>query len=87
MGQYLSRMKEASDLERLWTDYLDELVREAAAHPGQEAKVVAIGIHPFVMGTPAGAAAMRRVLAYLREQRLIWLTDPETLLRAAGEKN
>jgi hypothetical protein len=25
MGQYLSRTKEAADLERLWTDYIDEL--------------------------------------------------------------
>jgi allantoinase len=79
-------MKEASDLERLWIDYLDELAREAAAHPDREATVVAIGIHPFVMGTPTGAAAMGRVLRHIGEQRLIWLTDPETLLRAAGEK-
>jgi peptidoglycan/xylan/chitin deacetylase (PgdA/CDA1 family) len=86
MGQYLSRMKEATDLERLWKDYVDELVREAEADPHSAATVVAIGIHPFVVGTPAGAAAMRRVLAHLREQHLVWITDPEAALRAAGEK-
>src|SRR5262249_51028913 len=50
MGQYLSRFKEATDLERLWVDYVGELAREAAADPKREATVVAIGIHPFVVG-------------------------------------
>ncbi len=85
MGQYLSRFKEASDLERLWIDYVGELAREAAADPGRPATVVAIGIHPFVVGTPAGAAAMRRVLENLKAQQLVWLTDVEAIVRAAGQ--
>ena len=79
MGQFLSRDKEASDLERLWIDYVGELAHEAAADPGREATVVAIGIHPFVMGTPAGAAAMRRVLQTLKKQDLVWVTDVEAV--------
>lgn len=35
---------------------------EAEAHPDREATIVAIGIHPFVVGTPDGAEALRRVL-------------------------
>ena len=62
MGQYLVRSKEPSDMERLWIDYVDELASEAEADPSREATVLVIGIHPFVMGTPAGAAALRRVL-------------------------
>ena len=85
MGQYLSRFKEATDLERLWIDYVGELAREAAANPASEATVVAIGIHPFVVGTPAGAAAMRRVLENLQKQNLVWVTDVEAVLKAAGE--
>jgi len=85
MGQYLSRFKEASDLERLWIDYVGELAREAAAHPDREATVVAIGIHPFVVGTPAGAAAMRRVLESFKKMNLVWITDVEAVLKAAGE--
>lgn len=83
MGQYLSRFKEASDLEHLWVDYVTELAREAAADPRRPATVVAIGIHPFVVGTPAGAAAMRRVLQKLKAQPLVWLTDVEAVLHAA----
>jgi allantoinase len=86
MGHYLSRMKEPGDLERLWIDYVTELAREAAADPNREATVVAIGLHPFVVGTPAGAAAMRRVLENLKQQKLVWLTDVEAVLGAAGEK-
>ena len=86
MGQYLSRNKEATDLETLWIDYVGELAHEAAANPDREATVVAIGIHPFVMGSPAGAAAMRRVLDKLAKQNLVWVTDVEAVLRAAGEK-
>lgn len=86
MGQYLSRNKEATDLERLWIDYITELAREAAASPDREATVIAIGIHPFVVGSPAGAAAMRRVLENLTKQPLVWVTDVEAVLRAAGEK-
>src|SRR5260221_14300484 len=52
---------------------------------GRPATVVAIGIHPFVVGTPAGAAAMRRVLENLKAQELVWLTDVEAILRAAGQ--
>jgi HAMP domain-containing protein len=85
MGQYLSRFKEASDLERLWIDYVGELAREAAANPDREATVVAIGIHPFVVGTPAGASAMRRVLENFRKLNLVWVSDVEAVLKAAGE--
>jgi hypothetical protein len=85
MGQYLSRFKEAGDLERLWIDYVGELAREAAADPNRPATVVAIGIHPFVIGTPAGAAAMRRVLENFRKLNLVWVTDTEAVLKAAGE--
>jgi peptidoglycan/xylan/chitin deacetylase (PgdA/CDA1 family) len=84
MGQYLYRFKEATDLERLWLDYVGELVREAIADPDGDATIVAIGIHPFVVGTPAGAAAMRRVIESLHKQRLVWLTDVEAALKAAG---
>jgi allantoinase len=84
MGQYLSRFKEATDLERLWLDYVGELAREANANPDRDATIVAIGIHPFVVGTPAGAAAMRRVLESLQKARLVWLTDVESALQVAG---
>lgn len=86
MGQYLSRGKEASDLERLWIDYVGELAREARANPDGEATVVAIGLHPFVVGTPAGAAAMRRVLENLKKQDVVWITDVQSVFDAAGGK-
>jgi peptidoglycan/xylan/chitin deacetylase (PgdA/CDA1 family) len=84
MGQYLSRLKEATDLERLWIDYIDELVREGAADPDGNATFVAIGIHPFVVGTPSGTAALRRVLKHLQKERLVWLTDVEAALKVAS---
>ena len=77
MGQYLGRAKEPADMERLWIDYVDELASEAEADPSRQATVVAIGIHPFVMGTPTGAAALRRVLAHFKQQKLLWATDVE----------
>lgn len=86
MGQFLSRFKEASDLERLWVDYVGELAREAAAEPARAATFVAIGIHPFVVGTPAGAAALRRTLGALLKMNGVWLTDTEAVLKAAGVK-
>lgn len=86
MGQYLARLKEPVDLERLWIDYASELAREAAADPGRPATVVAIGIHPFVVGTPAGAASFRRVIEALKKQPLIWLTDTEAVMAAVGQK-
>jgi peptidoglycan/xylan/chitin deacetylase (PgdA/CDA1 family) len=83
MGQFLQRNRDARDLERLWTDYVGELVREAQDDPGREATVVAIGIHPFVVGTPDGAAALRRVLEALKQERLVWVTDIGSVLMAA----
>jgi hypothetical protein len=39
MGQDLPRFEEATDLERLWIDYVGELVREAAATPDSDATI------------------------------------------------
>ena len=86
MGHYLSRSKEPGDLERLWIDYVAELSREAEADPAREATVVAIGIHPFVVGTPAGAAALRRVLQNFKQQKLVWVTNVDRVLSAVDEK-
>ena len=63
-----------------------ELAREAELDPGRPATVVAIGLHPFVVGTPAGAASLRRVLENLKKQKLVWVTDVEAVVTAAGEK-
>ena len=85
MGQYLQRSKDPTDMERLWIDYVTELASDAAAHPDREATVVAIGIHPFVVGTPTGAASLRRVLDDFKKQSLVWVTDVQSVLEAAGE--
>ena len=84
MGQFLSRMKSPTEIEILWLDYVLELVSEARAEPGREATTVVIGLHPFVVGTPDGAAAMRRVLLRLKQEPAVWLTDTEAILKAAG---
>jgi allantoinase len=47
---------------------------------------VVIGIHPFVIGTPDGAAALRRVLSRLKQDDKVWLTDTAAILTAAGLK-
>ena len=86
MGQLLARMKTPAEIETLWLDYVQELAREARANPGREATTVVIGIHPFVVGTPDGAAALRRVLLRLRTDDAVWLTDTEAILKAAGLK-
>jgi allantoinase len=85
MGQYLSRAKEPGDLERMWIEYVGGLVEEAAADPQREATVVAIGIHPFVVGTPSGAAALRRVLDNFKEKKLVWLTDVQAVFEASDK--
>ena len=86
MGQYLERAKDPTDMERIWYDYVAELAREAQADPNHEATVVAIGIHPFVFGTPSGAAALRRVLERFKSQDAVWVTDVDAVLDAAGVK-
>jgi allantoinase len=86
MGQNLARMKSPSEIEALWLDYVLELAEEARADPSREATTVVIGIHPFVVGTPDGAAAMRRVLTRLMREPGIWLTDTEAILEAIDLK-
>ena len=86
MGQYLARTKTPSEIEALWVDYVSELAAEARADPAREATTVVIGIHPFVVGTPDGAAAMRRVLARLKKDDMVWLTDTDAILKAAAPK-
>jgi allantoinase len=83
MGQQLARMKSPAEIETLWLDYVLELANEARADPAREATTVVIGIHPFVVGTPDGAAALRRVLARLKKDDAVWLTDTDAILKAA----
>ncbi|MDP3555225.1 polysaccharide deacetylase [Methylocystis sp.] len=84
MGQYLARMKTTREIETLWLDYVSELTIEARADPARGATTVVIGIHPFVVGTPDGASALRRVLLRLKEDDAVWLADADALLKAAG---
>ena len=86
MGQQLARMKTPAEIEMLWLDYVLELAREARANPAREATTVVIGIHPFVIGTPDGAAALRRVLLRLKTDDAVWLTDTDAILKAASLK-
>jgi allantoinase len=86
MGQFLARMKTPSEIEALWVDYVSELATEARADLRREATTVVIGIHPFVVGTPDGAAALRRVLARLKTDDVVWLTDTDAILKAAVPK-
>ena len=86
MGQFLARMKGPTEIEAMWLDYVLELAREARADPAREATTVVIGIHPFVVGTPDGAAAMRRVLTRLQKDDAVWLTDTAAILKAADAK-
>jgi allantoinase len=84
MGQQLARMKSPQEIEALWLDYVLELAAEARADPSREATTVVIGIHPFVVGTPDGAAALRRVLTRLKADDAVWLTDTDAIMNAAG---
>jgi allantoinase len=86
MGQQLARLKSVAEIEALWLDYVLELAREARADPAREATTVVIGIHPFVVGTPDGAAALRRVLLRLKNDDAVWLTDTNAILEAAALK-
>jgi len=86
MGQQLARMKTPAEIETLWVDYVVELANEARADPAREATTVVIGIHPFVIGTPDGAAAMRRVLLRLQKDEKVWLTETDAILKAASLK-
>jgi allantoinase len=86
MGQFLARMKSPTEIETLWLDYVSELAREARADPSREATTVVIGIHPFVVGTPDGAAALRRVLLRLKTDDTVWLADTDAIFKAASSK-
>lgn len=84
MGQYLGRNYQPEDMERLWINYVGELAREAEKYPDRGATVVAIGIHPFVVGTPNGAAALRRTLEALKKLQTVWLTDVEAVVQISN---
>jgi peptidoglycan/xylan/chitin deacetylase (PgdA/CDA1 family) len=86
MSQYLARMKSIREIEGIWLDYVFALADEARAYPERDATTVIIGIHPFIVGTPDGAAALRRVLLKLKMDRSVWLTDTDAILRAIESK-
>lgn len=79
MGQFFQRYKAPSEIADLWIDYARELNDEAQADPSLGAVAVVIGVHPFVMGTPDGAVAMRRTLHALKQLPNVWLTDTDAV--------
>jgi allantoinase len=85
MGQDLARMRGPREIEALWLDYILELVAEARAEPSREATALVIGIHPFVVGRPDGAAAIRRVVGRLKNDDLVWLADTDAIRNAASQ--
>jgi hypothetical protein len=82
MGQYLQRQKEPREVAQIWMDLVTELAREAEHDPNREATIVAIGVHPFVFGTPQGGLALRHALETLKNQKLVWLTDVQAVMDA-----
>jgi allantoinase len=86
MGQNLARQKAPVEIEKLWLDYVLELAAEARGDRKREATTVVIGIHPFVVGTPDGAASIRRVLVRLKNEPGVWLTDTTAILGALDAK-
>jgi hypothetical protein len=86
MGQLLARMKTPSEIESLWLDYVSELSRESRTDPARDATAAVIGIHPFVVGTPDGAAAFRRLLGRLKQDEAVWLTDTQAIVDAIDQR-
>jgi len=60
-----------------------ELARETDADHAREATIVVIGIHPFVVGTPARAVALRRVMENFKAQKQVWIADTDEVAAAA----
>jgi len=84
MGQYFQRLQQPQQLAQLWIDYVTGLVNEAESHPERDATVIAIGIHPFVIGTPDGALALRQVLQHFKKQHLVWVTDVQAIVNVVN---
>ncbi len=84
MGQNLARTKMPHEIEKFWIDYVMQLVKEAKSDTKRPATTVAIGIHPFVVGTPGGAAMLSRVLDRFQKEELIWLTDVQAVYEHAS---
>ena len=86
MGQDMERLQGPSNIAQLWINYVTGLAKEAEIHPEREATVVAIGIHPFVVGTPDGEVALRQVLQNFKNQKLVWVTDVQAVMDFATTK-
>lgn len=55
----------------------DVLYREGA----QEPRVMAISVHPYLIGVPHRIDALRRLLAHIREHENVWWTDGASVAR------
>ena len=85
MGQYFQRsMFNRTNLKTLWIKYVSELSREAEKNPEGNATFVTIGIHPFIVGTPDGAAALRETLEAFKKLPNVWVTDTEAVVKASN---
>jgi len=73
----------ASDLERLWIDYVGELARERRPIP--TARPLSSHTHPPVRGRHAGGAVGDAPgTGELQEAQLVWVSDVEAVLKGCG---
>jgi allantoinase len=75
---------------QMFTDHLDQLVEDSA----DSGRVMALALHPFVIGQPSRAKYLRQALDYATRHPEVWVTTSDEIAehysratRAAGETN
>ena len=69
-GKYVGWTGTADQWFAFVRDAFDLLLREGARHP----KMMSIGLHMRMIGHPARAAGLERLLDYLMKQPDVWIT-------------
>jgi peptidoglycan/xylan/chitin deacetylase (PgdA/CDA1 family) len=69
-GKYAGWVGTSSQWYEFVKDGFDMLYAEGAKHP----KMMSVGLHMRLIGHPARAAALARLLDYMMEKKDVWIT-------------
>jgi peptidoglycan/xylan/chitin deacetylase (PgdA/CDA1 family) len=75
IGLFVGKTVSGPDFQQIVTDHFDVLYAEGAGRP----RVMALALHPFVIGQPFRAKYLDKVLEYVAGHDDVWLTTSDDI--------
>ena len=83
LGIFLNKVFTGDDFYRMTVDYFDQLYADSEA----SGRVMALALHPLVIGQPFRAKYLRLALEYIASHQGVWLTTSDEIARSFEQQS